>query len=341
MRRSDTCRADVEPGLVSVTVVNYEGGELLQTCLRSVYDQSIPVQVIVVDNGSSDGSACAAVERFSDLQVVRPADNLGFAGGANAGARRACGEFLLFLNPDVELGRGCLQALVRALSVPGVGVVGPVLRVLASDRLEYGATIDLVGHPIGLSEPGAPLYVPGCALALRSSVFQELGGFDDRFFLFMEDVDLCWRALLAGYDVQVVSEAFATHVGGASAPGGYPTHAGVVTSRMRVSLRQRNTLAMLVKCLGSAALTPILVASLLETVATAGVLAVSGYRQTAADVLRGVAWNLKELPRTLALRRKTQALRRVPDREILRRMRFTLHKAEILARHGILVDEET
>src|SRR5205823_10582069 len=182
------------------------------------------------------------------VKIVRPGSNLGFAGGSNFGAAAARGNLLLFLNPDVVLTPGCVAALATELSDPLVGAVGPPIAVAASDATEYGCTLDPIGSPVGLSQPAAPLYVPGCALMTGARLFHELGGFDERFFMFVEDADYCWRVLLRGYDVRVTTQAPVRHEGGAVTPGGYVTAAGVTSTTFRIALRERNTLAMLLKC---------------------------------------------------------------------------------------------
>lgn len=325
----------IEPGLLSAIVVNYEGGELLLACVSSLFEQDTRLEVIVVDNGSTDGSTDVVLGRFPDVRVVRPNANLGFAGGANAGAGWAGGEFLLFLNPDVELRSGCVGALLRELRDPRVGVCGPAVRVLASGSLDYGGTIDPLGHPVGLPEMSAPLYVPGCALATRTSIFQALGGFDDRYFMFVEDVDYCLRVLLAGWDVRVAAGALAAHVGGAAAPGGYPTPSGLHTTRMRVVLRERNMLATIVKCYSPSSLALVLPTYVLQVLLTAAALGLSGKIRTAREVVGTLVWNARQLGTTLSLRREVQARRRVSDRMLRRRMWPRLRKVELLARYGM------
>lgn len=324
-----------EAGLVSAVIVNYESGKWLEVCLRSLWKQSAPVEVIVVDNGSADRSVARAVQRFPGTQVVRPDRNLGFAGGANLGAAHAQGEILLFLNPDVELAAGCLETLLAVFQDPRVGVCGPVLRVVASGTTEYGHTVDPLGYPIALTRPGMPLYVSGCALATRRTTFDTLGGFDERYFLFVEDVDYCWRALLAGWDVRVAEGALATHAGGASAPGGYPMNGKLPTTVLRVTLRERNTLTMLIKCRSAASLTWILPSYVTQSLATAALVALCGSPKTARGILSGLVWNVRELPRTLALRRSVQDARRIREREIRGRMRRTFWKAQLLLSYGI------
>jgi GT2 family glycosyltransferase len=320
---------------LSAVIVNYEGGELLLSCLESLAEQDLPLQVILVDNGSADRSAAVAAARFPELEVVRPGANVGFAGGANAGAARARGDALLFLNPDLVLEPGCAAALLTELEDPRAGIVGPALRVGASELVEYGATVDPVGFPMGLTSARPPLYVPGCALAVRRELFEQLGGFDERFFLFAEDVDLCWRALLAGWDVRIARDAVAAHVGGASAPGGYASGRALETTRLRVALRERNTLAMLLKCYGSAAAGVVLPLYVAQALTTAALLAATGRVGTARDVLDGLLWNVRELRTTLRLRRQAQALRAASDRAVLRRMHHGLGKGLLLLRLGL------
>ena len=324
-----------EAGLLSAVIVNYEGGDWLLSCLRSLGDQGISIEIIVVDNGSLDGSTAAAAAGFPDIQLVKPGRNLGFAAGANAGARHSRGEFLLFLNPDVELAPRCLRDLLLEFKDPRVAVVGPSIHVMASGDTEYGATTDPFGYPVALIRAAPPVYVPGCALMTRADVFRTVGGFDPRFFMFVEDVDLCWRVLLAGWDVRVVPGALALHAGGAVARGGYVTSQGLSTTRFRVALRERNTLTMLLKCYGPVSLVLVLLPYLLQALATAAMLSVAGKRRTSADILHGLIWNAREMPRTLALRRQVQARRKIPDRVVVGRMYRGFQKARLALEHGL------
>jgi GT2 family glycosyltransferase len=324
------------PGvMLSAVIVNYEGGTYLTRCVRSLLSQGEPMQVIVVDNGSADGSVKQVEAEFPDVEIVRPDQNLGFAGGVNAGAAAAHGEYLLLLNPDVELLPGCANSLVRELAKPEVGVVGPVTDLLAASAVEYGATIDPLGHPVELRAPGLPLYVSGAALATRTDVFKAIGGFDDRLFLFMEDVDYCWRVLLAGLDVVVAVDGRVVHVGGATIPGGYERDGGFETSRFRIALRERNTLAMLIKCYGGWSLCLAIPGYLLQSLAVGAALALSGRLKTARDILTGLAWNVVELPRTLSLRRSAQGRRQVSDRVIRARMFRSSRKLQLLLQYGV------
>jgi GT2 family glycosyltransferase/2-polyprenyl-3-methyl-5-hydroxy-6-metoxy-1,4-benzoquinol methylase len=333
----------VEAGLLSAVIVNYEGGDHLLDCLESLLGERVPVQAIVVDNGSEDGSTAAATERFPDVEVVRPEVNLGYAGGANAGAERARGRLLLFLNPDVRLDEGCLPALIEELEDPSVGVVSPAISLEASGVVEYGSTIDALGYPVGIRTAAPPLFVSGCALMTHADLFRAMGGFDDRYFMFMEDVDYCWRLLLAGRDIRVRRDALASHVGGASTPGGYITDEGLASTTFRIALRERNTIATLCKCYALPRAALLVPAAVVQTLVTALALAVRGNRGTARELLAGVAWNIRNLEGTLERRRETQTRRTVPDRAVRSRMYHGLRKLDLLGELGLprVLAEET
>jgi N-acetylglucosaminyl-diphospho-decaprenol L-rhamnosyltransferase len=322
-------------GLTSAIIVNFEGGPLLLDCLQSLGRQMVPLEIIIVDNGSADGSTGAARRLFPEVRIVRPGRNAGFAGGANAGAAEATGEFLLFLNPDIRLSEGCMQALVAAMDDPAVGVVGPVICLEASNVLEYGCTIDPLGHPVGRRSPGDTLYVPGCALMSRHRLFDRLGGFDDEMFMFVEDVDYCWRALLSGADVRVSTDASARHRGGSVTPGGYLTRGKLRTTRFRIVLRERNTFRTLLKCYGLPSALLAGTAHILLTGAAALVLMTTGRSETARGLIRGLAWNMAHLNETLALRKAIQSTRVRKDGEVRARMHKGFAKLGVLVGRGL------
>jgi GT2 family glycosyltransferase len=321
---------------VSAVIVNYEGGDLLLDCLAALEAQPSLVDTIVVDNGSTDGSAAEAAARFPSIELVTPERNTGFAGGANLGASAANGDLILFLNPDVRLNPGSVSALAAQFEDARTAVVGPPLEVVKAGAVEYGATVDVLGAPVALRERAKlPLYISGCALMTRGTTFRELGGFDARFFMFSEDVDYCWRVLLRGHDVRVADVQPVWHAGGSATPGGYVRDGGVSSTRFRIALRERNTLTMLLKCYGgplALVITPLYV---LQSVATAALLVATRKPRTARAIIEGLLWNIRELPRTLELRRAIQKSRAVDDRIVVRRMHRSILKLRLLIRYGI------
>lgn len=214
---------------VSVIVVNFNGREWLGPCLEAIAAQNLtPLEVIVVDNASTDGSVAFVRERFPSVQLVAVERNSGFAGGNNAGARIARGRHLAFLNNDTVADPGWLSALQRALD-------GNASAGAATSRIVYmndPAVIDSAGDGYtcaggafkrGHGGPAADYRVAeevfgacGAAFMIRREVFEELGGFDDDFFLVYEDVDLSYRAQLLGHHCLYVPEAIVLHAGSAT-----------------------------------------------------------------------------------------------------------------------------
>ncbi len=293
---------------LSAVIVNYNSGDDLGRCLGSVVGQGEAVEIIVVDNGSQDGSVDRARAEYPDIRVFSEGVNDGFAGGANRGAAVASANVLLFLNPDVILEPGCADALLVALNRgEGRVVCAPLLVDASRQHTEYGFTVDFLGDLVGLRKPKSPLYLSGCALATTREVFATLGGFDPQFFMFIEDVDLCWRALLHGYDIQVVPGARVRHRGGGSTVGGYVTDGRIEITAFRVALRERNTLATLVRCGPLPWVALVVPIRLLRIGVLLLVATMIGRRDLARALAAGVAWNVRRLPELIRQRRAIPA----------------------------------
>ncbi|MGH7922560.1 MAG: glycosyltransferase family 2 protein [Candidatus Dormibacteraceae bacterium] len=289
--------------LTSAVIVAYKAGTDLLDCVASLIEQEGLAEVVVVDNCSADGSVSAAVQRYPDIRVVEMGSNVGFGAAANAGATASSGDVLLFLNPDVVLMPGAVGRLAEATLRLG-GIVGPLLKVGPDHHLEFGATINHLGMPRAINSPGQPLYVPGSVLALTRRDFNRLGGFDSRYFLFVEDVELCWRALRAGLEVAVVPEARGTHRGGAVARGGYPVRGmRYSTTKLRVTLRERNTVALMISCAPSWWLAWVIPILMVRSVTLAVGASLLGHVDLSRNLLRIWAWNARQLPTSLRRRR--------------------------------------
>lgn len=315
-------------------IVNYNGGTDLIECISSLQEQTVRVEIVVVDNGSKDGSLEAARHRFPDLTYVRPEKNLGYAGGANAGARKTSAEVLLFMNPDMVLESDAVEALAEGLR-SGPGVLGLVLEVEGSGAVEYGAVADWFCYPRALLEPKPPLYVPGCALATTRSVFEELGGFDERYFMFVEDLDYCWRVLLTGREVGIAPSSGGRHRGGGATPGGYGKRGEKKeTTFVRVALRERNSLATIIKCAPRSRLYFLVPAFVLQMLGTALVGLLFGQPRVAIQIIRGLGWNIQDLPETLR-RRKKIARTRTGEAMASGRMDRGSNKLRIIRRRGL------
>ena len=237
----------------SVVIVNWNTGSALLDCLASVGRGGAGVlETILVDNASTDGSLAAARAGYPDVRVVDTGANLGFAAGANRGAAAARGDVIVFLNPDARVEAGAIDALIEALAmVPGAGIAGGGL-VDAAGRWQPGAArFHPVAHLLLDTTPGRVLergrraphvvdWVYGTFMAVRRDLFRQLGGFDESYFLYGEDLDLCHRAAGLGLRTIHVPGARAVHGANVSASQrfGLGREAAVVEGEMRFYARR-------------------------------------------------------------------------------------------------------
>lgn len=237
---------------LSILIVTYNSVQLVDPLLHGLRRQisspesspngRLRAEIVVVDNASHDGTADAIAERHPDVRLVRSARNLGFAAGNNLAARHARGRVLLLVNPDALPEPGCVaRGLALMDSDPSVGMAGA--RLLGHDgstqpsaRMFPGLLVEALSlsglaarfprsrffgqFDRGWADPAhaAPVdWVPGAFALIRRELFEQLGGFDERFFLYYEEVDLCRRVHEAGLRVQYWPELRVQHIGGASA----------------------------------------------------------------------------------------------------------------------------
>ncbi len=302
----------------SVILVNYNGRSHLERCLPSVLSILTPEdEVLVVDNGSTDGSADWVTERFPSVRLVRAPANRGFGAGCNLGARHARGKYLVFLNPDTRVAPGWLDALLAPLSDPQVALVTPCIL-----RMDNPCRINAAGnevHPTGLAFcRGAGMFsdafpvpedvaaISGAAFSVRREVWDALGGMDETFFLYVEDTDLSWRAQLAGYRCLYVPERGVYH--------DYNLRFG----EGKFYFQERNRYLLLLKNLRWRTLLLLLPSLLLAEVVTWGFLLTSCPRRWKEKV-RAYLWVVRHWRDVLSRRRAVQALRRTPDRDLLAR----------------------
>jgi GT2 family glycosyltransferase len=212
------------PILVSVVIVNYNCKAWVPRCLESLRKQTIydRIEIIFADNISRDGSDVQAQELMQDWPhgvFLQTGANLGFGGGANQGAALAKGKFLFFLNPDVWIERDCLELLFKAAEANNLGVAGPTVLNYSDDSLQSrGAS----GFDIfGLSVDPRPadhmprLFSPSAFYFIRRNLFEKIGGWDDCFFMYGEEMDIAWRIWIAGGNVGAVPMAKMHHRGAA------------------------------------------------------------------------------------------------------------------------------
>lgn len=242
------------PADLAVVIVNYNAGEWLPRCLESLREHrgDVTTDVVVVDNASTDGSARAAAVAHPWIRLIENGENRFLSPAWNQGARATTAPFLLFLNPDTEWWRGTLAEYVAAAGVhPRAGIVGPMIRgsdgsVYPSGRT-FPSMIDALGHaflsPLSRRNPFTRRHemggwdrttergvdwVSGCCMLMPRAAFDEVGGFDERFPLYGEELDMATRLRSAGWSVWFTPAVEVLHEVGVSTGGDRRPHRLVV-----------------------------------------------------------------------------------------------------------------
>ncbi len=225
---------------ISVIIVNWNTKDLLAEAIQSVMDTAgkLSVEIIVVDNGSTDGSQSMLRSRYPLARLVQNSNNTGFARANNQGAALARGEYLLLLNSDAALYRGALQALLEVLEAhPKAGLVGAHLRNAdGSFQASYTPFPTLWREFLILSGLGRFLfgghypsrgpeesrgpqkvdYIEGACMLIRKEAYRQTGGLDEGYFMYAEEVDLCYTLQKQGWEVWYQPAARVLHHGGGS-----------------------------------------------------------------------------------------------------------------------------
>jgi GT2 family glycosyltransferase len=305
--------------LVSVIIPNWNGAHHLPVCLDALQAQTYPrVEVILVDNGSIDGSQALVSEKYPEVRLLAQDHNLGLTGGNNAGFRVAQGEILISLNNDTEVAPRFVEALVDAMvEHPEAGMAAA--KMLLFDRRDTihsagdGYGVDGIPYNRGVwqrdegqyDEPGWIFGGCGGAVAYRRAMLDQVGLFDESFFMYCEDVDLNWRAQLAGWGCWYMPEAVVYHK--LSATGG-----GAIASYYT----GRNTLWVIAKNYPGALLRKHWLRVLRAQWGVARDALQAWRGQAARARLRGQMAGLLGWPRMLGRRRAIQAGRRVKEDHI-------------------------
>jgi N-acetylglucosaminyl-diphospho-decaprenol L-rhamnosyltransferase len=240
---------------LSVVIVSYNTRGILRRCLLSLYDaaMNVPLQVIVVDNASTDGTIEMLQTRFPEVVIVANSMNTGFAAANNQGIELAEADALLLLNSDAFVTPEAIQAGLEALHRPGVGMAGvdlvnedgsfqatsgrfptllsDVARSIGLDRLIPGQRQRLV-------EPATADWVQGACMFVRAAAIIDAGPLDADFFMYSEEVEWCWRIWRAGWEVWQLHGVAVVHLGGASSSTNDLSRRAALY-RSRLALRRR------------------------------------------------------------------------------------------------------
>lgn len=307
------------PPDVAVIIPCLNAGPTLLECLHTLIVQHLQLEVIVVDNGSDDGTPQAVADSFPVASVIRNASNLGYAAACNQGAVAAQAPYLLFLNSDAVLTAGSLEELLGEARIDDTGGVWqPVV-------LNPAAALDSAGDmftwwgflwhkevtPSQTNRPSPIFSAKGAALLVRRDLFLQLGGFQTSYFAYFEESDLCWRARMAGFEVRCIPSASLVHIGGQTTRRIFAPH------EVRL-LSFRNRLRSILANPSAVNVARILPRHVAGCVITAAAFAARGRPRSTISILRALVWPLVNWRDVKRQRREAQAVRRIPDTEVFR-----------------------
>lgn len=314
---SDAC-PPIRAGMVSIIIVNWNGLEWLDRCIRSLLSQTYRnLEIILVDNASSDGSDEWVKIHFPGVKLVNSERNLGFAGGVNKGIERSTGEYIMLLNNDAWVETKFIEQALGALSSQKLDVIGAIEVPYenAEAKKPFGWTIDVLGHPVKI-ELGErqEFYLSGCCLIFSKKLYVESGGLDPSFFMYFEEIDWFWRLHLRGKTIATIPSLRVHHAGHGSSGSTQQL------SINRFLWRNQNCLAMLIKNYSAMNLCWVLPLYLLQNLGEALVFLLFGRFAIAKTYWKGLHHNILRSRELLRDRKRVQDRRQRSDADILHLM---------------------
>ncbi len=313
---------------ISAIVVNWNGKDVLSGCLRSLLDQDYDdLEILVVDNGSEDGSQTHVLNEFPSVKLIENRENLGFGSAVNKGFQEAKGDYFIFLNNDLALQSDCIRQLGALLdSDPTVGAAIPKILYYSTTENDsskeearinsYGVLVNYTGVACPnmidqLDQPGLPLTESACGgiFMLPREVYEKVGGFDEDLFLYHEDHDLSWRIRMMGWRLMVTPDSICSHH--------YNFNKGV----LKFYQSEKNRLHILLKNFESKTLWLIAPAVLLVEASQIVHSLFHGWFFMKLKSYCEIAANFLKISRK---RRKIQSTRKVADKEIVKLYQETI-----------------
>lgn len=317
---------------VSVIIPHWNGIDILSECLQSLKKTTyVPLEIIVVDNNSTDGSQTWMKENHPDVILVENEKNYGYAGGCNRGIPHCSGDYVFFLNNDTIQDEGCIEPLVETMmSDSSIAAVQPkILNYFQRDLFDYaggaGGELDVFGFPfargrifttqeVDISQFNSIadiFWASGTAMVVRKNIFLKAGGFDELFFAHMEEIDLCWRFHLMGYTVR-------------SAPDSLVFHKNAVTLPMYTTkkyyLNHRNSFMMLLSNYSlPIALYVFPLRLALEGLAFIYALIKLDWKHMAA-IIKSQIWLIFHPHKIVGKRQSVKSIRKTRDKHVLNKM---------------------
>jgi len=245
---------------VAIVLINFNGKKLLETFLPNIKQYSLSYQIIVIDNGSQDDSLPFLAQNYPDILCIKNHINQGFAKGYNIGLQQILAQYYVLLNTDVATAPNWLAPMLQLMEEnPNIAACQPkILSYNEQEKFEYagagGGFIDYLGYPFcrgrvfntveldhgQYNDIQEIFWASGACMLLRASAFFEVGGFDEQLFAYYEEIDLCWRLQMKGYQIYYCGESTVYHIGSATIGSDNP-HKTYLKFRNRALVCYKNT----------------------------------------------------------------------------------------------------
>lgn len=317
--------------MVSIIIANWNGKKWLPGCLQSVLDQAYKdLEIIIVDNNSNDGSVEFIENNYPAVRLIKNEKNEGFGKASNIGAASANGDVLFFLNNDTLMNDNAVGELLREKEARKINIIGPKILNFQKEDTYQGRrlSMDCTGY---LGWGKETFFVEGSALMISKKDFEALGGFDEKYFMYSEDIDLCWRAQLQGMKVAICDGVSIVHFGGGSSES--TQLAGGARRVVPISRRyevEKNNLRNVLKNYRWLNLGWILPYFFAQNFGEAAIYLATGNFKMARAMVKAIWWNISNISDTMAKRREIQVGRKLGDWKILAKINFWPNKIQAL-----------
>lgn len=323
--------------LISIVITCHNAYKFLDKCFSSLRTQTFKdFEVVFVDNDSPDQSLEFIKRKYPETVIVESLKDLGFAGANNLGATVTKGKYLFLLNADTYLDPDTMLKLSKYLKRHPDCHIGQMdIRNYTKTNLKdppFTFNIDRFGYPIA---PGNIFYADGAGIIITRELFFKLRGFDERFYMYLEDLDLSWRARLIGEDVHILEGIYVFHYAGGTSVSTQLKQGNYTTSYRRRYDAQKNNLRSLIKNYALSTLIWTLPTSILLASAEGWLYLLKGNLRGFYLLHKAIWWNLVNIKDTLSARREIQGMRKISDKVILDYADKRISKFHSLLLHGV------
>lgn len=302
---------------VSIIVANYNAEKWLNKFIKSINSQKFEsLEVVIIDNKSDDNSDYEIEKIEKYCKYIKSDKNNGFGVGNNIAINQCSGDVIILLNTDTYFEESFIGLMYESYKKNEDSIIGP--KVLDYEGKDHYQGMYLSIDPIGYVGFGKkPFFIEGCALMIGKKQFLYLGGFDKDYFIYSEDIDLCWRAKLSGMEIRICDEAIVYHYGGGTSVNTVYAGGKYISPLKRRKEVEKNNIRNILKLYNVPSLIFLVPIALIILLLESIVYIAIGQPKAAMKLYEAVIWNIKKIPSTIAIRKEIKTIRKISDIKII------------------------